>query len=347
VTIHAIRRGHPYPSTIGVTGAAGFVGANLVERLLAAGSTVIGVDDMSTGTMANVAHLQSDDAFTLHEFDCRDEHRLFDAFAQCDAIVHLAAMKIPRYGGALKTMQVNVDGAHAAYEVALKTGAHVVLASTSDVYGNAPAPFDEDGPVVHGPPTSRRWSYATSKLYDEHLALRLAEEQDLKVTILRLFNAYGRFNHPTWWGGPLSVFIETLMDGGTLEIHGDGQQSRSFTYVSDTVDGFCRALEHPESAGEIINIGASTPITILELAQKVQTALEIDGPLLATMTPLEGIGGNYQDVVYRVPATEKAKRILGFEAQVGLDEGIALTIEYIRERRAAEARAAEAAIAAA
>jgi UDP-glucose 4-epimerase len=328
------------PSTIGVTGAAGFVGANLVGRLLAAGSTVIGVDDLSTGTMANVAHLQADDRFTLHEFDCRDEQRLHEVFAECDAIVHLAAMKIPRYGGALRTMEVNVDGSHAAFSVALKTGAHVILTSTSDVYGNAPAPFEEDGPIVLGPPTSRRWSYATSKLYDEHLALRMAEEQDLKVTILRLFNAYGPFNDPTWWGGPMSVFFETLLDGGMLEIHGDGKQVRSFTYVSDTVDGFFRALERPEeSAGEIINVGSTEPVNILDLAQKVQDALGIDGPLRATSTPLASIGGNYQDVVYRVPSNEKAKRILGFEAKVGLDEGIALTIEFIKARRAAEAEA--------
>lgn len=324
------------PKTIGVTGAAGFVGANLVERLLAQGSTVVGVDDMSTGAVANVAHLLSDERFTLHTFDCRDERRLHHEFAECDAIVHLAAMKIPRYGGALKTMEVNVDGAHAAYEVALATGAHVVLASTSDVYGNAPAPFEEDGPVVLGPPTSRRWSYATSKLYDEHLALRLAEEQGLKVTILRLFNAYGPYNHPTWWGGPLSVFIETLLDGGMLEIHGDGTQVRSFTYVSDTVDGFVRALERPESAGEVINVGNTEPINITDLARKVQDALGIAGPLRATTTSLESIGGHYQDVIYRVPSTEKARRVLGFEAQVGLEDGIARTIEYIRARRADE-----------
>jgi UDP-glucose 4-epimerase len=328
------------PTTIGVTGAAGFVGANLVERLLAAGSTVIGVDDLSTGSMANVAHLQSDDRFTLHQFDCRDEERLHEVFSECGAIVHLAAMKIPRYGGALRTMEVNVDGSHAAFNVALKTGAHVILTSTSDVYGNAPAPFDEDGPIVLGPPTSRRWSYATSKLYDEHLALRLHEEQDLKVTILRLFNAYGPYNDPTWWGGPMSVFFETLLDGGILEIHGDGKQVRSFTYVSDTVDGFFRALERPEeSAGEIINVGNSEPVTILDLARKVQDAVGIEGPLRAAITPLESIGGNYQDVVYRVPSSEKAKRILGFEAQVGLDEGIAKTLEFIKARRAAEAKA--------
>src|SRR5207249_4277373 len=98
-------------------------------------------------------------------------------------------MKIPRYGGALNTLRVNVDGAHAAFDVALQTGARLVLASTSDVYGNAEPPFREDGDIVLGPPTSVRWSYATSKLFDEHFALRLHEEEGLQVSILRLFNA--------------------------------------------------------------------------------------------------------------------------------------------------------------
>jgi nucleoside-diphosphate-sugar epimerase len=327
------------PSTIGVTGAAGFVGANLCERLLEEGCTVIGVDDMSTGSLANVMSFLDHPRFELREFDCCDARRLRREFNDCEAIVHLAAMKIPRYGGALKTLQVNVDGSHAAFEVAQATGAHVVLASTSDVYGNAVPPFHEDDPIVLGPPTSVRWSYATSKLFDEHLALRLHEERDLKVTILRLFNAYGPRNHPTWWGGPLSVFIEELLDGKMIELHGDGRQVRSFTYVSDTVEGFVRALERPETAGEIINIGGEEPISIVKLAQQVQDALEIPGPLRAKLLPFERMPGKYQDVRVRIPDTEKARRLLGFEAQVPLSEGLARTIEFIRERRGAEALA--------
>jgi nucleoside-diphosphate-sugar epimerase len=323
------------PNVVGVTGAAGFVGANLVERLLDEGRTVIGVDDMSTGAIANVARFLDNPRFTLHQYDCRDARRLRRDFDGVDGIIHLAAMKIPRYGGALKTMQVNVDGSHAAFEVAIAKDIPVVFASTSDVYGNAKAPFDEDGEIVLGPPTSRRWCYATSKLYDEHLALRLVEEEGLKVTILRLFNAYGPYNHPTWWGGPLSVFFEEMLDGNQVEIHGDGRQVRSFTYVSDTVDGFVRALDTPESRGEVINIGNDEPIAIIDLAHKVQEATGAENAIPSELTSFESMGANYQDVYYRVPSTTKAKRILGYEAQVGLDEGIARTLAYIRERRAA------------
>jgi nucleoside-diphosphate-sugar epimerase len=245
----------------------------------------------------------------------------------------MAALKIPRYGGALKTLHVNVDGSHVALELGREIGAHVILASTSDVYGQATPPFAEDDPIVLGPPGTRRWSYAASKYYDEHLALRMAEEEGLKVTILRFFNAYGVRNHPSWWGGPLSVFFEDLLDGRMMEIHGDGRQTRSFTYVSDTVDGVVRALGRPETSGEVINIGNDQPIEIIDLARNVQEAMGIAGPLRAKFIGLETIGGNYQDVRHRVPDLSKAQRLLGFEPQVPLEEGLARTLAWHLELR--------------
>jgi len=322
------------PKTVGVTGAAGFIGSNLVHRLLEEGCTVVGVDDLSAGSMRNLVGCVDHENLSLHTFDCCDGRRLRRVFENCDAIVHLAALKIPRYGGALKTLEVNVKGTEAVFSVALATGASVVQASTSDVYGNAVAPFHEDDQIVLGPPTSRRWSYAASKLMDEHLALRMFEENDLQVTVLRFFNAYGIRNHPTWWGGPMSPFIENLLDGKMMELHGDGKQVRTFTYVSDTVDGIVRALGCPEAAGEVINIGGDEPVSIVKLAEAVQAALDIPGPLRATILPLDQIGANYQDVRVRIPDTEKAARLLGFRATVGLDEGLRETIAWHRMLRA-------------
>jgi UDP-glucose 4-epimerase len=321
------------PATIGVTGSAGFIGSNLIHRLLDEGSSVVGVDDMSMGNLRNLEGCLDDPRLTLHEFDCRDQRRLRRAFAECDAIVHLAAMKIPRYGGALETLAINVDGSHVAADVALSLDVPLVLASTSDVYGNATPPFSEDDPIVLGPPGSRRWSYAASKYFDEHLALRMVEERGLNCTILRFFNAYGPRNHPTWWGGPLSVFFEDLLEGRLMELHGDGHQVRSFTYVDDTVDGVVRTLERPETSGEVINIGGDEPIEIVDLAARVQTAMGIAGPLRTKIVPLATIGGRYEDVFIRIPSTEKAKRLLGFEARVGLDDGLATTLAWHRQLR--------------
>jgi nucleoside-diphosphate-sugar epimerase len=319
---------------IGITGAAGFIGSHLCKRLLHEGYEVVGVDNLTMGTLSNLDGCLGNERFFLEQIDCCDRRALQRAFHRCDAIAHLAAQKIPRYEGALMTLESNVAGMHAASSVALALDIDLIFTSTSEVYGNAPAPLVEDGPIVHGPPTTRRWAYAASKLYDEHIALRLAEERGLRVTILRLFNVYGPNNHPSWWGGPVVTFAEALLAGEPAVIHGDGQQVRTFTYVADTVDGFVRALREPAARGEIVNIGADTPVTILELAALIQEQLGIDGPLRARFLPYEALPGKYQDVRHRVPDVEKARRLLGFEAQVSLADGLAESLEWHRARAA-------------
>lgn len=319
--------------TVGVTGAAGFIGSHLCDRLIDEGVQVVGVDDLSRGTLGNLEHVLSSPLFRFEQLDCTNRRELRAAFDGCDAIVHLAAQKIPRYGGALMTLEANVAGVNAAAGVALALDADLVVASTSDVYGNADPPFKEDGNLVLGPPTSRRWAYAVSKLYDEHVCLALAEERGLKVTILRFFGSYGPRNHPSWWGGPQAAFIEVLLDGETMEIHGDGQQVRTFTYISDTVDGVVRALRTPAARGEVLNIGGSTPTTILELAAAVQETLGLPQPLRARFVPYEQLPGKYQDVRYRVPDMTKARELIGLEASISLRDGLALTAEWHLERR--------------
>src|SRR4051795_12185319 len=165
------------PKRIGITGGAGFIGSHLCERLLYEGRGVVAVDDLSHGSLAQISSFASNPRFTFHQMDCRDTHALRKAFDGCDALAHLAAEKIQRYGGALHTLEANVAVAHSAFEVALSLDVRVIVTSTSDVYGNATPPFNEEDHVVIGPPTTRRWSYAVSKLYDEHLALATMEEK--------------------------------------------------------------------------------------------------------------------------------------------------------------------------
>ena len=162
------------------------------------------------------------------------------------------------------------------------------MASTSDVYGNAPPPFGEDDHLTLGPPTTRRWAYAVSKLYDEHVALAMrrgARAQRHDPAPVRLLRAA---QPPELVGRPAGRLHRALLDGKIMDIHGDGRQIRTFTYVQDTVDGFVRAIDTPEAQGEIINIGGDEPTTILRLAQEVQTALGISGPLRASVRPLRG-----------------------------------------------------------
>jgi len=326
---------------VGVTGAAGFIGSHLSDRLISEGVEVIGVDDLSRGSRANLSGVLESPLFGLAVFDCTRRRDLRAAFKGCDAIVHLAAQKIPRYGGALHTLEANVAGVTAACSVALALDADLVIASTSDVYGNGTPPFAEDDQLVLGPSTSRRWAYAVSKLYDEHVALALAEERGLRVSILRFFGSYGPRNHPSWWGGPQAAFFEALLAGEIIEIHGDGLQTRTFTFVEDTVDGVVRTLRTPEARGEIINIGGDTPTTILGLAEEVQRTLGIPQPLRARFVPYESLPGNYQDVRHRVPDTSKAQKLLGFKASVKLAEGLAIAAGWHQDR-AEVARAAQA-----
>jgi UDP-glucose 4-epimerase len=318
---------------VGVTGAAGFIGSHLCARLLDEGFEVIGVDDLSYGSMANLETCLPNPDFRFEVLDCTQRRALRRAFDGCDAIAHLAAKKIPRFGGTLSTLEVNVAGVNAACSVALSLDADIIVTSTSDVYGNAEPPFAEDGPLTIGPPTTKRWAYAVSKMYDEHVALALADERGLRTTVLRLFNAYGPNNHLSWWGGPTVTFVESLLDGQAVEIHGDGRQTRTFTYVSDTVDGFVRALLTPAARGEVVNIGGTETMSIVELAERVQEMLGIPRPLRAHFVPYESFPGKYQDVRDRVPDTTKARELLGFEARVSLAEGLERTIEWHRGQR--------------
>jgi len=313
---------------VGVTGAAGFIGSHLCLRLLEEGLEVVGVDDLSMGSLSNLERCFDEERFRFEVLDAGRRRQLRSVFEGCDAIVHLAALKIPRYGGALRTLESNVAGVNAAAGVALALDADLVVASTSDVYGNAPTPLVEDGPLVLGPPTTRRWAYAASKLYDEHVILALAEERGLRATILRLFNVYGPNNHLSWWGGPVVTFYEALLRGELIEIHGDGRQTRTFTYVEDTVEAFLRALRVPEARGEVINVGATAPVSILGLAGLVQETLGIPQPLRARFVAYETLPGRYQDVRHRLPDVSKAERLLGFTAQVSLQDGLRRSLEW-------------------
>jgi UDP-glucose 4-epimerase len=324
---------NPRPDKILVTGVAGFLGSNLLDRLLVEGHQVVGIDNLSMGRRENIANHLPNKAFRFLQQDVT-ERATFDALDEkFDCIVHLAAFKIPRYGKAIDTLKINYQGTENALEFARRLGCKCVLASTSDVYGRNPdLPFSEEHTdSVIGSSKSPRWAYAVSKLFDEHLALAYQDAYGFPVTLLRFFGSYGPRQHLSWWGGPPPVFIESVLNDKVIPIHGDGQQTRSFTYVSDTVDGIYAAIVRPQANGEIINIGSTHEVSILELARTIKRLSNTPGELKIEFVPYESFTGKkYQDVMRRVPDTTLCERILGVKAKVGLDEGLARTIEWQR-----------------
>jgi UDP-glucose 4-epimerase len=322
-----------------VTGVAGFLGSNLLERLLGEGHRVIGIDNLSMGHVSNIAPFRAHERFQFVQADAMDR-RVFDGIgADVDLVVHLAAFKIPRYGKAIDTLRINYHSTENVLEFARARRCKCVLASTSDVYGRNPeVPFSEErSDSVIGSSLSPRWAYAVSKLFDEHLALAYADAYGFPVVLLRFFGSYGPRQPLSWWGGPPPVFIDAVLNDKVIPIHGDGQQTRSFTYVSDTIDGIHAALVREEANGRVLNIGNDEEVTILELARRIKAVSGTPGELKYELVPYESFTGRkYEDVRRRVPDTSLAQRVLGVRAKVGLDEGlrrtIAWQIEATRER---------------
>lgn len=317
-----------------ITGAAGFLGSHLVDEMLRAGYQVIGYDNLCHGNLRNLDDARIHPGFTFYQGDIRDADAMREAAAhiKLDLVIHLAAYKIPRYGGVTDTLLINSSGTLNALQLAVEHGARFVITSTSDVYGKNPTlPFSESGDSVLGPPTVARWAYAASKLFDEHLVLAMSEERGISSTVIRIFGSYGPRQHLSWWGGPQSVFIDSVLRDEVIPIHGDGLQTRSFTYVADTVRGIAAVAEADCLEKEIINIGNNVEITILELAQEVHRLCNVPWPARLRIMPYNDIAGrSYEDVRRRVPDIEKAKQKLGFEARISLEEGLRRTIEWQR-----------------
>lgn len=311
-----------------VTGVAGFIGTNLAEALLVRGDEVIGLDNLSQGRQDNMARLVQHPNFHFYEGDVRYRDDVFEASQGVDAIVHLAAYKIPRYEDAYDTLMINALGAENTAQAALATGSKLVAASTSDVYGkNSELPFHEESDLVIGSPYVRRWAYAISKMFEEQLLFAYHERHLVDIVLLRFFGGYGPYQNLTWWGGPQSVFINCALDQQPIPIHGDGQQTRTFTYVSDHVNGIMRAIDQPAANNHVFNIGGTQEITIENLARLIWQLVRGDEGALIDFIPYETMG-RYEDVRRRVPDISKAHELLGFIPEVTLEEGMKKTIQW-------------------
>lgn len=314
-----------------ITGGAGFLGSHLAEALLAQGHRVDILDLPEKIQSGKADHLVADEALGVYPGSVLDRDLLDKLIRRCDKVFHLAAVVGVQHYVAkpYDVLSVNVNGTQLVLDLALKHDKKVIFASTSEVYGKSTdIPFREDGDRLLGPPSIDRWSYSTSKSLGEHLCYALAHK-GLRFVILRFFNAYGPRLDSIESGRVLSIFIGRCLRGEPLIVHGDGTQTRCFTYVSDTIDGILKAGEAPEAEGEILNIGSDRETSILDLAELTCDLFGCERRLL-TQRHDEEYGLSYEDIKRRVPSVEKAKRLLGFEARVPLEQGLTETIEWFK-----------------
>lgn len=310
-----------------ITGVAGFIGSNLAERLLGEGHTVFGVDNMSHGKSSNMDECRRYVNFTWGLEDAS----VFDPDEEIDAIVHLASEKIPRYSDSFGTLSHNYKMTEQVVKLALKYKARLLFASTSDIYGlNETAPFSEDSRLVMGNTDVKRWAYAVSKMHSEHYIIGSHDKDGLGYTIMRFFSCYGKNQASGWWGGAQSVFIENILRGKEVQIHGSGMQSRCFTYIDDVIDGIMLCLIKEEANNQIFNLGnPSAYVTIYGLYKLISGLVDKYAPV--TYMPYSELG-KYEDSKMKIPDITKAKSILGFEPKVGLYDGIVNTINWHKKQ---------------
>ena len=308
-----------------ITGGAGFI-ATTLGRLLVEDNEVIAYDNLHRNSLAGT-DLEDADNYTLVQGDILDADHLREAAQGATHFVHCAAIAgvDTVLQSPVRTMRVNVIGTYNVLEAVAQAGPieRLVEFSTSEIFGTRAHNVDEGQVSTIGSVGEARWTYAVSKLAGEHMAHAYHDELELPVVTVRPFNVYGPGQIG---GGAIRAFIEAALAGGDLTIHGDGSQIRAWCYVDDMVDALLLCLERPEAVGQSFNIGnARSAVTIFDLAQRVKRLTSAAGEIV--FQPL-----HYADVELRIPNVEKAREVLGFEAKVDLDEGLARTIAWYRER---------------
>jgi len=319
-----------------VTGGAGFIGSHLVDRLVAGGYEVTVLDDFSTGNERNLGDRAGDAHLQIRHGSVLDADLVDSLIERAPLVFHLAAAVGVRYivDDPVGSVLTNVRGTENVLASSARHGARLVLASTSEIYGrNTQVPFREDAERVLGPTWMHLWSYSTAKAIDEHLAFAYFD-RGLKVSIVRYFNSYGPRIDERGYGSVVARFIAQALAGQAMTVHGDGRQTRCFTYVSDTVEGTLRAGTRPEALGKVFNIGAAQEISVRELAETIRGI--VGSASTIELVPYESsYPRGFEDTRRRVPDVSRARDELGFEATVPLREGMSRTVDWCRANFAA------------
>jgi UDP-glucose 4-epimerase len=316
-----------------ITGGAGFVGSHLSEELLERGDEVYVLDDLSTGSIENIAHLKGNPRFHYTIDTVTNEPLLAELIDRCDAVVHLAAAVGVKLivEAPVRTIETNVHGTEVVLKIANKKKKLVLIASTSEVYGkSAVVPFKEDADLVLGPTSKHRWAYACSKMIDEFLALAYWKERKLPVIIVRLFNTVGP-RQTGQYGMVVPNFVRQALAGQPITVFGDGTQSRSFTYVGDVVRAVVALINEPRAIGQVFNIGNGNEISIADLAARIKQMTGSQSPIVKIPYD-QAYEEGFEDMPRRVPDISKIGALIGYQPTVELDEILARVIESLRIR---------------
>ena len=315
-----------------VTGGAGFIGSHLSELLLAEGWEVYALDDLSTGSLANVEHLRARHDFHLVVDSVLKPAVVNELVHKCDVVFHLAAAVGVRLivEQPVHTLVTNLEGTEVVLDHCSRFGKRVLIASTSEVYGDhrEERPLEETDGRIYGPTTQRRWAYADSKAMDEFLALAYHQERGLDMVIARLFNTIGP-RQSGEYGMVVPRFVTAALAGRPLEIFGDGAQTRCFCHVRDTIGALQRLMDSGGTSGEIYNVGSQNRIRIVDLAERVLDATGSSSAI--EFVPFDRVyGQGIEDMLHRIPSTEKIRAAVGWEPTRGLDEILADVIDHAR-----------------
>ena len=305
-----------------ITGGAGFIGSHLSESLLGRGDHVVALDNLSTGRLANLDLIGNHPSFRFVQGSILDELVVDEAVHECDVIVHLAAAVGVKLivEQALRSFTTNIRGSEVVLGSAHRYRRRILVASTSEVYGkNNAGPLHETMDRVLGPTSIERWSYSTAKAVDEILAFLYHRERGLPAVVARFFNTVGPRQSPAY-GMVIPRLVRQALAGEPMTVYGDGQQSRTFCHVSDTVRAIEHLLDEPAAAGEPFNVGGDREVTMLQLAELIHQRSGSSSEI--RLIPYEQAfpQGGFEDMRRRVPDTTKVRDLTGWEATRGLED---------------------------
>ena len=322
-----------------VTGGAGFIGSHLVERLLARGDQAVILDDLSTGRLDNIAHLDGHPDLKVVIGTILDERLVDRLVEEVDVVFHLAAAVGVELivNKPLESLTTNIKGSEMVLDMAYRYRRKVLITSTSEIYGkNVNGPLREDTDRILGSPLKSRWSYSTAKAVDEMLAYVYWKEKGLPTVIVRLFNTVGP-RQTGYYGMVIPRLVTQALKGEPLTVYGTGQQSRCFLHVGDCVGALLDLMEHPKAPGEVFNIGSQEEVTIEALARRIITLTKSASPIVYVPYD-QAYEEGFEDMQRRVPDTSKIAALTGFTVTRRLDQILQDVIEDCRRRMGADVK---------